>query len=403
LNKFLKTLCSLALLLSCAAKAMDDDVDYKQVLHEAREKLSIRLLEATEASDYSLISRLMQTGANSDYLPADRKATIIKRIQLGRQLLEAAKTGDHLKVQQLIEAGADLNYFASNEGETALILAAKTFVPNLEVFNPWLEITRLLIKAGADLELTRSKADKTALAWAAKMRNPEIVNVLIAAGAHLYKKYHKEFHQSTTLGYASKKNIKIINAKPSSFDRSRLICVKIIEKMLYQPNTMQMQRLNTFLCCMMRIGTDMAQNGKIGFAKNIRSLFKGSWIPAIFAQENKENFIESIAYQEIQKCAHRDDERILDRLLREYLHNELELHKVLAQDPDIRYCQRQGCSFAYSFEKSSQEPWMGQRIYNCVFGGPTFKCPKCPDPFNDSQLIDHPKEHNHAIDIWHLK
>ena len=208
MNNFLKTLCSLALLLSSTAHAMDEGEDYGKRLHDAREKLCIRLLEAEEANEYSLISRLYQTGANSDYLPADRKATILNRIQLGRQLLEAAKTGDHLKVQPLIEAKADVNYFASNERETALIVAAKTFVPNLETFNPWLEVTRQLIKAKADVDFTESEGDKTALAWAAKMRNPEIVNELIAAGADVYKEYYeRDIHmlRSTILGYAAKK------------------------------------------------------------------------------------------------------------------------------------------------------------------------------------------------------
>lgn len=402
MNKFLKTLFSLALLLSCSVKAMDEN--YGQRLHEAREKLCIRLLEAEEANEYSLISRLKETGANSDYLPADRKAIILKRIQQGRQLLEAAKTGDHLKVQQLLEAKADVNYFASNERETALIVAAKTFVPNLETFNPWLEVTRLLIKAKADVDFTQSERDKTALAWAAKMRNPEIVDALIAAGGDVYKKYYERditmMLRNTVLGYASNRNPKIIDAKPNSLDRSRLICEKIIAKMLRRPNVTQTKRMNTFLCCMMRIGNDMAQNGKVGFAKNIRSLFKGTWIPAIFAQENKEHFVDSIAYQEIQKCSGRDNAPILWNLLRGYLRNELELHNFLAQDPDIRYCQRQGCSFAYSLEESSEEPWIGSRIYRYVFGGPTFECPKCSF---DKQPIEQPKERNRTIDIWRLK
>jgi len=400
MNNFLKTLCSLALLLSSAANAMEED--YGQRLDEAREKLCIRLLEAQEANEYSLISRLRETGANSDYLPADRKAIILNRIRLGRQLLEAAKTGDHLKVPQLLEAKADVNYFASNERETALVVAAKTFVPNLEAFNPWLEVTRLLIKAKADVDFTQSEGDKTALAWAAKMRNPEIVNELIAAGGDVYKRYYEcDFHMlhSTILGYASNSNPKIINAKPNSLDRSRLICEKIIGKMLHRPTIMQTKRLNTFLCCMMRIGTDMAQNGKIGFAKNIRSLFKAPLLAAI-EQENKENFVDSIAYHEIQKCSERDDASILWNLLRGYLRNELELHSFLAQDPDIRYCQNQRCSFAYPFEKSSEEPGIGSWIYRYVFGAPTFKCPKCS---SDSQPIDHPKERNRTIDLWHLK
>jgi len=402
MNKFLKSLFSLALLLSIAANAMDEGEDYGKRLHEAREKLCIRLLEAQEANEYSLISRLKETGANSDYLPADRKAIILKSIREGRQLLEAAKTGDHLKVQQLLEAQADVNYFASNEGETALIVAAKTFVPNLEAFNPWLEITRLLIKAKADVDFTESEGDKTALTWAAKMRNPEIVNELIAAGADVYKEYYeRDIHmlRSTILGYAAKKNPKIINAKPNSLDRSRLICENIIGKMLRRHNVMQTKRLNTFLCCMTRIGTDMAQNGKIGFDKNIRSLFKAPLLAAI-DQENKEHFVGSIAYKEIQKCSERDDQNILWNLLREYFRKELELHSFLAQDPDIRYCPSQRCSFAYSFKKSSEEPGIGSWIYNYVFGTPTFECPKCSTLINDSQP---PKERDRTIDLWHLK
>lgn len=285
--------------------------------------------------------------------------------QLGKQLLEAAETGDYKAAEHLIQAGADINYQA--KGITPLKAAAGALIRDEGVFNPWLEITRLLIAAKADINHRSVCDDRTPLAHAAEMRNFNIAFLLIEAGADVAVQ-SCSFQRTTLLQYAtSNKNYGLLNIQiPNLDERSLSICVEVVEKLLQIPDAYQHKRLVTFLCCLRK-----------SFGKNVTQLFK-AWLPRIIAQENREHFNGSYAHGQIVNLR---PTKIQSQLLEKYLAKELKLEKEqellleqsLARDPDLRLCPTRWCKFRYSVEA----PGIVDRVWNYLFGGPTFACPEC--------------------------
>ena len=88
-------------------------------------------------------------------------------------LISAAFNGDTEMLQILLEAGADVNA-RDDEGSTALLECVMEYAPCVE----------LLLKAGADVN-ARDCENNTALMFASIDGNPEIVQMLLEAGAHV--------------------------------------------------------------------------------------------------------------------------------------------------------------------------------------------------------------------------
>ena len=88
-------------------------------------------------------------------------------------LMHAAFSGDAEMLQILLEAGADVNA-RDDEGSTALLECVMEYAPCVE----------LLLKAGADVN-ARDCENNTALMFASIDGNPEIVKMLLEAGAHV--------------------------------------------------------------------------------------------------------------------------------------------------------------------------------------------------------------------------
>lgn len=88
-------------------------------------------------------------------------------------LTYAAFSGDAEMLQVLLDAGADVNA-RDDEGSTALLECVMVYAPCVE----------LLLKAGADVN-ARDCENNTALMFASIDGNPEIVKMLLEAGAHV--------------------------------------------------------------------------------------------------------------------------------------------------------------------------------------------------------------------------
>jgi len=114
---------------------------------------------------------------------------------INSELIEAAKNGDTVSINALLDAGADVNA-KDVEGETALMWAAR---------GGYTETAQSLLDAGADVntkarEGTHSfragvsgvfknwSGSATALLYATVIGHPEIVKILVQAGADVNQK-----------------------------------------------------------------------------------------------------------------------------------------------------------------------------------------------------------------------
>jgi ankyrin repeat protein len=156
------------------------------------------LIDAVKAGDQGAVAVLLQRGAEVDASEADGTTPLMWAayggdVAIARLLVtagakvaatnaygatamaEAAALGDPALIELLLEAGVDANT-ANPEGETALMAVART--GNVAA-------ARLLIDAGADVDATEAWGGQSALMWAAAQLQPEMVSVLIEAGAAL--------------------------------------------------------------------------------------------------------------------------------------------------------------------------------------------------------------------------
>lgn len=156
-----------------------------------------QLADATEAKDWSLVAKLIDTGANVNSMQSDGMtplhwAVYHQNVPLVQQLIDLqcdvnTKTRYEITplllactldvpniVQLLLEAGADSNAIQPG-GITPLLLAARTGV---------VEAVDQLLKHGAKVDATERRG-QTALMWAASEGNVEVVERLIVANADL--------------------------------------------------------------------------------------------------------------------------------------------------------------------------------------------------------------------------
>jgi uncharacterized protein len=90
-------------------------------------------------------------------------------------LIQSARLGNHRQITAALERGADVNA-TDAQGTSALMFAAQKGVPQL---------VDLLIAAGADVNLHRRQFGTTALMFAAAANRIAVVNQLLAKGVNV--------------------------------------------------------------------------------------------------------------------------------------------------------------------------------------------------------------------------
>jgi ankyrin repeat protein len=197
---------------------------------------------------------------------------------LGRQLVAAARAGDHKEIERLIEAGAPINYTESY-GMTALMRA---------VNGTNLNCIKALIAAGAQVNMADTYG-WTAVLFATKYQ-PQFLETLIAAGARV--------NHATYLGWTALKH--------AVFMVNRPICELLAERMLWIPNKAQKVQMLTLI--------GLIKFRKIlclpGLDANLRNELKTPCHAAVYEQ-NKNNFVNSIAYQEIAQLRESNTKKAL--------------------------------------------------------------------------------------------
>ena len=115
--------------------------------------------------DLALAQRLLRAEADPD----------VRNDYGSTPLGEAATKGDLDMIELLLEAGADVES-ANPEGQTALMAVART--GNVAA-------AELLLDHGADVNAAENWGGQTALHWAAARQHADMVNLLVAKGAHV--------------------------------------------------------------------------------------------------------------------------------------------------------------------------------------------------------------------------
>jgi len=154
------------------------------------------LLDAVKVGDHDAVAKLLREGADVNAAESDGTTPLMwaayggdaelvaALLKAGAQvsavndygataLAEAAAAGDASIIAQLLKAGADANA-TNREGETALMLVART--GNIAA-------AKLLLEAGADVNSTEAWGGQSALMWAAAQLQPDMIDLLLAAGA----------------------------------------------------------------------------------------------------------------------------------------------------------------------------------------------------------------------------
>jgi ankyrin repeat protein len=189
--------------------------------------------------------------------------------QLNKSLLEAAKAGNLEHLKQLIEAKADVNS-TGEYGNSTLVLAIR---------NNHLPCVEALIAAKADVNL-KNENRYTPLTQAVMCKKLSCVQALIAANVHI--------NQPDPFGHTP--------LKEAARNGSQSICEALAEALLCLPNAEQQEKIVILL------GLNKCRNelNSLGFGKNFASAFK-PYLRAALYNQNRQNFQNSIAYQEINK------------------------------------------------------------------------------------------------------
>lgn len=144
-------------LLSCGANVNEKD-----------ENGWTALMQAFVDGHFEIFKQLITSGANvNDKDEMDCKSILIKASMV---------KGALIIIQELLKAGANINE-QDESGFTALIW---TVLGGERVK----ENTKALLDAGADINI-KDKAQFTALMWAANVNSPEILKLLLKAGAQV--------------------------------------------------------------------------------------------------------------------------------------------------------------------------------------------------------------------------
>jgi uncharacterized protein len=156
------------------------------------------LIEAVKAADHDAVAELLKQGADVNGTEPDGTTPLMwaayagdaelvaALLEAGAQvsaandygasaMTEAAVAGDAAIIELLLEAGADASS-ANPEGETALLSVART--GNVAA-------AKLLLDAGADVNATEAWGGQSALMWAAAQLQPDMIDLLLAAGARV--------------------------------------------------------------------------------------------------------------------------------------------------------------------------------------------------------------------------
>lgn len=123
------------------------------------------LHRAVYAGDVPAVQRELAAGAD---------ATAANVFGATPMMLAAAR-GDAAVIRLLLDAGADVES-RNDEGQTALMVVARTGA---------LDAAQLLLRRGADVHARESWGGQTALMWAAAQSQPQMIRLLVRAGARV--------------------------------------------------------------------------------------------------------------------------------------------------------------------------------------------------------------------------
>jgi ankyrin repeat protein len=144
-----------------ALTLLDTGTDVNETLSDG----STALLYAAYNGDAELVGKLLDADADPNV-----------RNEYGSfPLSEAVQSGNVDVVRLLLEHGAEPN-MTNLEGETALMVAARS---------GQLAAAELLLEHGADVDAKETWGGQSALMWAAAQSQPEMIKLLIAAGANI--------------------------------------------------------------------------------------------------------------------------------------------------------------------------------------------------------------------------
>ncbi len=183
----------------CAARLVPAALVLTLVVPVRAEEPDLRLVEAVRDGDSAAVRALVLDGADAnahqpDGATALHWAAYLDDLEAAGLLLGAGAGADAVNelgvtplylacenanaalVQLLLEAGAKPDA-ALPSGETALMTAARTGSAGAAA---------ALVAHGADVNARETTEDQTALMWAVAQRHPDVVRVLIEAGADIH-------------------------------------------------------------------------------------------------------------------------------------------------------------------------------------------------------------------------
>lgn len=280
MNRCIKLLC-ISILAATSVHAMQDD-------------LGEELIEAVYAGNHEEAMQLINEGAPVDYenehgltpllFAAQNNSDACVRILLkanacvdqedhngSTALYYAAKNGNSETLKLLIAAKPSLNK-PNKYGSTALIGA---------VMGGSLNCLKLLITAGAQVNYTNSLG-WSALPWAVRYGHLDCAHELITAGAQI--------NQACIEQLAS-----LMHVNEADWHRYHPICELLVEAMLWVPNHEQKKRMCILLSCLKSRRTALWE-----LYRNSKDLLRTAFAQEIYDQ-NKNNFMSSVAYQEVSK------------------------------------------------------------------------------------------------------
>jgi ankyrin repeat protein len=131
---------------------------------------------AAQRDSYRIVKYLMEKGADPN--ARDQAGDFLTAGNNGTALMFAVKSGDNRTVKLLLDRGVDVNAAASTGG-TALgdAISARNA-----------EAVRMLLDRGARVNLAFGPIRMTPLIWASFQEYPEVVEMLLAAGADVNAK-----------------------------------------------------------------------------------------------------------------------------------------------------------------------------------------------------------------------
>lgn len=250
------------------------------------------LIEAAKSGDEQQVTQLLEQKANIDSIDSNEKIAIVYATENNHEHIVSLLVQAHAKNPK----GAGYAFqWAVSENHTEIVKQFIKAGPHIDSLNCVLllaiigrnlPISTLLIAAQANVNELCPGVNPP-LAIAAAKGSPEIVCLLIQAGADLY---HKRFYENSS---CKMRNTALEEAAEI---KDLPMCELLVEKMLCILSEHQKQRIRTFFKCLQR-------NFNRGSYCNLRDVFKKPLCEMIREENalNAQRAINSLAECDIKK------------------------------------------------------------------------------------------------------